>query len=87
MQGILPNSNQEIAVKKLSQTSRQGVEELRNELVSVAKLRHRNLVKMIGVCLKGPEKLIVYEYLPNGSLDKLIFGIYSSHSGTLQFIN
>lgn len=86
MQGILPD-NQEISVKKLSQTSRQGIQELRNEIVSVAKLRHRNLVRMIGVCLEGLERLIVYEYLPNSSLDKLIFCIYSYYSGTLQFIN
>ncbi|CAL5345856.1 unnamed protein product [Camellia sinensis] len=63
---------QEIAVKQLRGGSQQGEVEFKNEIVSMAKL-HKNLVRLLGFCFKGKERLLIYEFVPNASLDRFIF--------------
>ena len=73
-QGTLPNG-QEIAVKRLSKSSGQGAEQFKNEVVVVAQLQHRNLARLLGFCLQGEEKILVYEFVPNKDLDYILYGM------------
>ncbi|PAN14604.1 hypothetical protein PAHAL_2G423100 [Panicum hallii] len=70
--GVLPASSLEIAVKRVSHDSRQGVREFVAEVVSIGRLRHRNLVQLLGYCRRQGELLLVYDFMENGSLDKYL---------------
>ncbi|KAG5550278.1 hypothetical protein RHGRI_015290 [Rhododendron griersonianum] len=71
--GTLPNSNAQVAVKRISHDSRQGLREFLSEIASIGRLRHRNLVQLLGWCRRRGDLLLVYDFMPNGSLEKLLF--------------
>ncbi|XP_020867918.1 probable LRR receptor-like serine/threonine-protein kinase At1g56130 [Arabidopsis lyrata subsp. lyrata] len=73
------NDGREVAVKQLSIGSRQGKGQFVAEIIAISSVLHRNLVKLYGCCFEGDHRLLVYEYLPNGSLDQALFGDKTLH--------
>ncbi|XP_042520933.1 L-type lectin-domain containing receptor kinase IV.2-like isoform X2 [Macadamia integrifolia] len=71
--GVLPKSKTEVAVKRVSHNSKQGEREFIAELIRIGKLRHRSIVTLLGYCRRKEELLLVYDFMSNGSLDKLLF--------------
>lgn len=71
--GTLPNSQTQIAVKRISHDSKQGMREFVSEIASIGRLRHRNLVQLLGWCRRYGNLMLVYDFMENGSLDKFLF--------------
>jgi len=72
--GVLPSSGQEVAVKCITKEFTEGMKGFVAEISSMGRLQHRNLVQLRGWCRRHKKLFIVYDYMPNGSLDQLIFG-------------
>ncbi|KAH1045565.1 hypothetical protein J1N35_036349 [Gossypium stocksii] len=71
--GTLPTTNTQVAVKRISHESKQGIREFVSEIYSIGRLRHRNLVQFLGWCQRRGDLLLVYDFMPCGSLDKYLF--------------
>ncbi|XVF59129.1 hypothetical protein PTKIN_Ptkin07bG0250600 [Pterospermum kingtungense] len=83
--GLLSDSNTEVAVKRVSRGSKQGKKEYISEVKIISRLRHRNLVQLLGWCHEKGELLLVYEFLPNGSLDSHLFKGKSMLTWTVRY--
>lgn len=83
--GVLPTTKEEVAVKRISDESKQGMREFVAEIVSLGRVRHRNLVKLLGYCRRKGELLLVYDFMPNGSLDKFLFGPHATLNWPQRF--
>ncbi|KAG2673370.1 hypothetical protein I3760_13G088100 [Carya illinoinensis] len=81
--GTLP-SNEQIAIKRVSHNSQQGMKEFVAEIVSMGRLRHRNLVRLLGYCRRRGELLLIYDYMPHGSLDRFLYNNGRRHLNWLQ---
>ncbi|XP_060212884.1 L-type lectin-domain containing receptor kinase S.4 [Lycium barbarum] len=71
--GTLPKTNTDVAVKRINHEAKQGLQEFVSEIETIGRLRHRNLVQLIGWCRRKGDLLLVYDFMPNGSLDKYIY--------------
>ncbi|KAI3861861.1 hypothetical protein MKX03_001717 [Papaver bracteatum] len=80
--GVLPSTKIQVAIKKVSHDSTRGMQQFIAEIVSIGKLRHRNLVQLYGYCRRKGELLLVYDYMPNGSLDNFLFRRRSQNGST-----
>ncbi|OWM87713.1 L-type lectin-domain containing receptor kinase IX.1-like [Punica granatum] len=83
--GFLQSTSLYVAVKRISSKSKQGVKEYASEIKIISRLRHRNLVQLIGWCHERKELLLVYEFMPNGSLDFHLFKGRSFLPGNIRY--
>lgn len=72
--GVLEETKKEVAIKRVARGSKQGRKEYMSEVKIISRLRHRNLVQLVGWCHENGEFLLVYEFVPNGSLDSHLHG-------------
>lgn len=72
------STGRDVAVKRLFFNTRQWADEFFNEVNLIRDIEHKNVVKLLGCSIEGPESLLIYEYLPNRSLDQIMFGKYST---------
>lgn len=82
--GFLPASKRNVAIKRISPESKQGMKEFMSEVAILGNVRHRSLVQLLGYCRNKHELLLVYDYMPNGSLDKYLYGRHKLALGWSQ---